>query len=122
MGQPGLGENLSTANVNADQNAFSVFIEYRKQGQFGPEYVVVAFLLPPVMRNALAEVAKAIEQPYRDQRNIEITGRFEVVSGKDAEAAGVIRKGMMDPEFGTEISDGVAAGQVSEVIWLGRQI
>lgn len=65
----------------------------------GVEHGVV-LLLPAVAGQALAEVAVAVEQADPDERHAEVAGGLEVVSGEDAEAAGVLGQGGGDPELG----------------------
>ena len=47
----------------------------------------------------------AIEQADADEGNAEIGGGFDVIAGKDAQAAGILREGFVDGEFGAEIGD-----------------
>ncbi len=57
-------------------------------------------LLPAVPGEGLAEVAVPVEQPDADQRDTQVAGRLQMVAGQDAEAAGVLRQGGRDAEFG----------------------
>ena len=50
----------------------------------------VVLELPPVGRQALREVAAAVQQPDADQRDAEVGRGLEVVAGQDAQAAGVL--------------------------------
>ena len=50
----------------------------------------VVLQLPAVGGQALREVAGAVQQPDADQRDAEVGGGLEVVTGEDAEAAGVL--------------------------------
>ena len=65
----------------------------------------VVLELPAVGRQALREVAGAVEQPDADQRDAEVGGGLEVVTGQDAEAAGVLRQHLGDAELGGEVGD-----------------
>lgn len=66
----------------------------------------IALLLPAVAREALAEVAVAVEQADADERNTQVAGGLQMVSGKDAEPAGVLRQGSRHSELGREVGDG----------------
>lgn len=71
-------------------------------------------LLPAVPGEGLPEVAVPVEESYADQRHPEVAGRLEVVSGEDAQAAGVLRQGGGDAELGGEVSDG--GGQATALL------
>jgi hypothetical protein len=59
----------------------------------------IVLLLPAVPGQRLAEVAVPVQESDADQRYAEIAGRFEMVAGEDAEAAGVLRQGGRDTEL-----------------------
>ena len=65
----------------------------------------VLLLLPSSLVEALQEVALAVEQPDADQRNVEVGGALDVVSGEHAEAARVDRQRLMQAELGGEVAD-----------------
>ena len=65
----------------------------------------VVLELPAVGGQALGEVAGPVEQPDADQRDAEVGGRLEVVTGEDAQAAGVLRQHLGDAELGGEVGD-----------------
>ena len=65
----------------------------------------VVLELPAVGRQALGEVPGPVEQPDADQRDAEVRGGLEVVTGEDAQAAGVLRQHLGDPELGGEVGD-----------------
>ncbi len=66
----------------------------------------VVLLLPAVGRQRLPEVAVAVEQADADDRHPEVGGRLQVVTGQDAEAAGVVRQHLGDAELHREVGDG----------------
>ncbi len=76
----------------------------------------VVLELPAVGRQALGEVAGPVQQAQADQRDAEVGGRLEVVTGEDAQAAGVVGQHLGDAELGGEVGDrrrgGVAEGLV----------
>jgi len=65
----------------------------------------IVLQLPAVGRQALLEVAGAVQQPDPDQRDPEVGGGLEVVAGEDAQAAGVLRKHLGDAELRGEVRD-----------------
>jgi hypothetical protein len=69
----------------------------------------IVLVLPPVRGQRLPEVAGAVVQANADQRQPEIGGRFEVVAGEDAQAAGIDRQHLGHAELHREVAD--ALGQ-----------
>ena len=65
----------------------------------------VVLLLPAVAVQALAEVAGLVEQADAHDRHADVRGRLEVVTGEDAQAAGVLRQRRGDAELGAEVGD-----------------
>lgn len=65
----------------------------------------IAFGLPAVGSQRLAEVARAVEQSDTDQRQSQVGGSLEVVAGQDSEPAGVVRQHLGDTELHREITD-----------------
>lgn len=57
-------------------------------------------LLPAVPGQALAEVAVPVEQADSDERHAQVAGGLQVVTGQDAQTAGVLGQGGGDTEFG----------------------
>lgn len=69
----------------------------------------ILFLLPAGGIEALPEVALAVKEPDADEGNIEVGRALDVVSGEDAEAAGIDRNGFMQAELGGKIRHGARA-------------
>ena len=65
----------------------------------------VPLLLPAVARERLLEVARAVEQPDRDDRHAEVARGLQVVAGEDAQAAGVLGQRGGDAVLGREVGD-----------------
>jgi len=65
----------------------------------------VALGLPAVRGQRLGEVTVPVQQPHRDQRDAEVAGRLQVITGQDAEAARVLRQGGGDAVLGREVRD-----------------
>ena len=70
----------------------------------------IALLLPALPGERLREIAGAIEQAHPDDGDTEVGGRLEVVTGQDAEPAGVLRQHGGDAELGREVGDGARHG------------
>ena len=66
---------------------------------------LVVLGLPAVRVDPLPEVAAAVEQADADERHPELRRRLEVVAGEDAEAAGVDRQPLVQPELHAEVGD-----------------
>ena len=81
--------------------------------------------LNAVLVDLLPEIAVPIKQTNRDEIQIKIAGRFAMVAGKNAEAAGVIRNRFVKTELGGKIGDRIldrAAGAGFSVGVLAREI
>ena len=61
--------------------------------------------LPAVGVQRLVEVALAIQQPDRHQRQAEVAGRLEMIAGEHPETAGVLLQGLRQTELGREVGD-----------------
>jgi len=59
--------------------------------------------LHPVLIDELLEIPVPVQQPDTHQRDIEITGRFDVISRKDAQSSGIDGKTFMEAIFRGEI-------------------
>ena len=70
----------------------------------------VVLLLPAVRGQRLPEVPEPVEQADPDDRHAQVGGGLQVVTGQDAEAAGVVRQHLGDAELHREVRDG--GGQV----------
>ena len=57
-------------------------------------------VLHAVLVDLLFEVAVPVEQSDRDEIQVEIAGRFAMIAGENAEAAGVIRNRFVKTELG----------------------
>ena len=64
-------------------------------------------LLSAIAIDLLLEIAVPVEQPDRDEVQIQIAGRFAMIAGKNAEAAGVVRNRFVKAELGRKIGDRV---------------
>ena len=103
--QPRLSENLASADLYRDHDAFAGRVEHRRQSQFRFENVVIRFLLPALVADLLAKIPVAVQQPDRHQRHVKVARRFEMVAGQYAETARVVGQGIMHAVLSTEIGD-----------------
>ena len=103
---PDRREEFAVDQADADGDLFAVLVEAaleRKVVDLGDR---VVFDLPAVAVEHLREVALAVEQPDRDQRQREIACRLQVIAGEDAEAAGEDPDAFVNAEFKRKIGDG----------------
>lgn len=83
----------------------AVLLGERGEGQLVRVEHRVVLLLPALAGEGLAEVAVPVEQADADQGDAQVAGGLEVVTGQDAEPAGVLRQGGGDAEFRREVGD-----------------
>ena len=81
--------------------------------------VVVLGALAALAVDRLHEVALAVEQAHRDERQLEVARRLAVVAREDAEAAGVDRQALVHAELGAEVRDQVVGLQPRAVLLNG---
>ena len=65
----------------------------------------VVLELAVVLVEPLLEVAAAVEEPDPDEREVELRRRLEVVAGEHAEAPGIDREALVEPELRGEVGD-----------------
>jgi hypothetical protein len=78
-------------------------------------------LLPAGVVDALAEVAAAVHEPDRDERQAVVGGLLEDVAGERAEAAGVDRERAVEAVLGREVGDR-ALGAGDRVVGGAREV
>ena len=76
-----------------------------REGQVGGIVHGIPLDLPAVVIEALAKIPGAVQQSDADQRQPEVGGRLEMVTGENAEAAGVDRQDLRDAELHREVRD-----------------
>ena len=77
--------------------------------------------LVAVAVDGLGEVAVVVQQADADEGNAEVAGSLAVVAGEDAEAAGVDREALVQPELGAEVCDEVVV-RIQELPALGPRV
>ena len=58
--------------------------------------------------DGLAEVAQPIEDAHGDKGDIQVAHRLAVVTGEDAQPAGIDREALVEPELGTGVGDQIS--------------
>ena len=108
-GRPGCArrgtDTSRPGNGTLDQQRRAVRLGFRDQRQVEEVVFRIAFLLPAVDVEVLAEVALAVHQADADERQAEVAGALEMIAGQDAEAAGIDRHALVDAELGREVGD-----------------
>ena len=103
-GPPHLGDERTATHVDRHPHVLAQLEGHGVGVQVGE-----AFLLPPVGRERLPEVAVAVEEADGHERDAQVGRRLQVVAGEDAQAAGVLRDGLGDAELGREVGDDAVA-------------
>ncbi|OPY87245.1 MAG: hypothetical protein A4E72_01518 [Syntrophus sp. PtaU1.Bin208] len=75
------------------------------QGHIGEVTFRIFRDLDPVLINELFEIPVPVQEPDPHQGDIEIAGRLDVVSGKDAQSARIDRQALMEAIFRGKIGD-----------------
>ena len=70
----------------------------------------VGFVLPAVGGQRLPEIARAVVQPHRDQRQSQIRRGLQMIARQDAQATRVVRQHLGDAELHREVGDAVGHG------------
>jgi hypothetical protein len=55
--------------------------------------------LPTILVDLLLEVTASVKQRYRAEIEVKVTRRLAVVAGKNSQAAGIVRHGLVKPEL-----------------------
>ena len=101
---------LPVGSLTVTFRSLPVGVLHRRQRQ-GVEIVDrVAFLLPAVGIQKLAEIALLVEQAQADQRIVLVARGLQMVAGEDAQAAGIDRQALGEAVLGGEIGDQLAIG------------
>ena len=99
------GQLLVAGDRDPDLGGGAVLLAQQRDRQPVRVEQRVALQLPALTGELLAEVAVLVEQADPDQRDAEVAGGLEVVTGQDAEATGVLRQHRGDAELRGEVGD-----------------
>ena len=113
LGPPDLCAHGLAGQVDGDRDRRAARVALERQAALLGIDLDVALLLA-VAVDGLAEVAHPVEQADGDEREAEVGGRLEVVSGEDAEPARVDGQLLADAELHAEVGD-VEAGLAAVV-------
>jgi len=106
---PDLGSNGAAACLDFDHHGFPVLADGKFHGELGHIGLKIFFLLPAVLIQALEEVAFAVEQADADEGNTEVGGTLDVVSGENAQAAGINGEGFVQAKLRGKVGHGMGA-------------
>ena len=106
LGDPDLGEQVGPVGLgDGDHGAVAVLLAEQRDGQLVGVEDGVLLELPALAGERLLEVAGVVEQADADERHAEVAGGLQVVTGQDAETAGVLRQHRGDAELRGEVGD-----------------
>ena len=88
-----------------------LFYGQRSEIVFGVDRGLVAVLV-----DDLAEIAVLVQQAHSHQRDVQVTGGFQVVAGKDAQTAGVDGQAFAQAVFCGKIGQRLLRGQGAEAL------
>ena len=94
-------------------------LQFRDERQVEEIVFGIAFLLPAIDGEILAEVALAVHQADAHQRQAEIAGALEVIAGQHAEAAGIDGHALVNAELGGEVGDAQVLAQIAAAVAVG---
>ena len=105
LGDPDRHEQVPPGQLDRDRQRQAGCVLDPAERQPAEVEVRVVVLLVAVGVDRLAEVALAIQEPDADRGQGHVAGRFHVVAGQDAEAAGVDAERLVEAVFGAEVGD-----------------
>jgi hypothetical protein len=86
---PDLDFDLPPREIEVEKEGDSLSVLFQVERQVVEIVFRVELLLPPLDIEVLPEIALAVQETNPDQGDAEVTGGFQVVSGKDAEPSGI---------------------------------
>ena len=108
---PDLNEDVAGGQFDGDLEIVALGVLHGVERQRVEIVHRIAFLLPSVGIQKLAEVALLIEQPEPISGIILVAGRLQMVAGENAEAARIDRQALGEAVFRGEIGDQLAVGR-----------
>ncbi len=101
---PDAGDDVTGAGVDLDDQRLAV-AERRLDRQHLAVDVEIVLVLPAFVIEMLAEIALVVIETDADQRDAEVGRALEVITGQDAEAAGIDRQRLVESELRREVRD-----------------
>ena len=105
LDSPEPGMHFASRQLNGYQQGRAVGQGLRNKRQVEEIIFGIAFLLPAVDVQVLAEIAFAIHEAHAAERDAEIACRFQMIARENAEPSGIDRDALVDAEFGRKIGD-----------------
>ena len=102
---PHLGIDGAAGQIDADRELAPVAVERGFRRHLAEVELLVDRLLPAVGVDLLPEIALRIEEAHADEGQPQIAGLLAVISGQDAQAAGIDGQRFVQPELGREVRD-----------------
>src|SRR5262249_34090949 len=102
---PDAGPDFAARERHTDQERRTVWLRFGDERQVEEVVFRIAFLLPAIDVEILAEVTLAVHQADAHEGNAEVAGGLEVVAGEHAEASRVDRHAFVDAELHGEVAD-----------------
>ncbi len=112
---PDLDAHHAARQLDLDEQLAAGAVVHRLDRQCLEVGVEVGGLLVAVTVDGLREVALPVEQADRDEGQAAVAGRLAVVPGEDAEAAGVDREALVEPELRAEVGDQVVGAELVDL-------
>ena len=100
---PGLEGDGVHADFHRTGQRFATGIEHRLDGQISWIEQRIIIDLPVLMIDLLLEIALAVEQAHSHKPQAEIAGRFGMIAGQNAQAAGRNGQSFMEAKFSGKI-------------------
>ncbi|OPZ97884.1 MAG: hypothetical protein BWY71_01450 [Planctomycetes bacterium ADurb.Bin412] len=100
---PDLHHHIPVSDIDMKTDRPSVFPQHQPDGHIVKVIFRIRFLLPAVRVQILLKIPLPVEQSDADQRQAQIAGTFEVITGENAQTAGINRQAFVQSELRTEI-------------------
>ncbi len=108
---PHAAMHVVLAELDAHLERRAVRARDRQDGQVGEVAVGVDRVLQALGIDRLREVALAVEQAHRHERQRHVARGLAMISGEDAQPARVDRQALVEAELGAEVRDQLALAQ-----------
>src|SRR5579875_3952332 len=113
---PDADVDLAAREGDADGQRSPVTIQLGDERQIEEIIFRIAFLLPTIDGEVLAEITLAVHQANAHQWQTEVASAFEMIARQYTKTAGIDRDTLVNAELGGEIGDAEIAGQIAAAI------
>ena len=114
--QPDLDVQAAARHLEIELAGFTVRVLDLFDGQRGKIVFGIDRGLVAVLVDELAEVAVLVQQAHGHQRDVQVTGGFQMVTGKDPQATGVDGQAFAQAVFCGKIGQRLLRGQGAEAL------